>query len=113
MAGLPNDSPVKNVEYTGETPHIYSVGSGSVAAKIGYRAPCVWAPIFTCDTDLGSTKTVSTSHINGVDFIGYTQENNSWVTPYYKMSPAVLFKTYTGVTIFITQQPGHGPQNGV
>ena len=103
-----NVSKTANIKHSYSTAPIYfiSQSSGSVSAQIGYRAPCHWAPIFTCDTDVGSKKTVSTSEPNHVDFIGYTQEDNSWVTPYYKMAPNSLFKTYKGSTAFLVEESG-------
>lgn len=111
-----NHSKTTHVEYDpNETAHIHEIisSSGAVMAKIGYRAPCIWAPIFSCDTDVGISKYVNTDDSNHIDFIGYTQEDNDWVTAYYKMSPSVLWKTYKGSAPFLLEEPGKKPIEGV
>jgi len=107
----PSNSKMTNVVYEEGDALIYGVDSGSVLAKTGYRAPCNWAPIISCDHDFSNVKTVSTSHTSGVDFIGYTIDNESWITPYFKMNPASLFKTYAGIGIIIVDPPNDDTQN--
>ena len=96
-----NNPKVSSVRY--ESPQEATISnvmhvSGSIKARIGYDASCNLIPIYVCEYQQTSWRTVSTED-SGRNFGIWVNDNRSWLAPFTKMK-AYSGGNYDGYSVY-------------